>query len=144
VSRRYAVYDPPYTAPSRALLLNTLVYPAPSVPRNTSASALPARPTTRVALAGLQGAMEVRRLAIARASDTGNVTWAGVSYATPDGAPFGDEVVLRTDVADGVDVAGAYGRCGVRLHALKWVDSDGGGDAHVPRDVWLSAARHGR
>jgi hypothetical protein len=114
------MYDPPYTAPSRALLFNTPLYPAASIPRNTSVSTLSARPTTHVALTGPGGAMEVRRLAIARASDTANATWAGVSHATPDAPAFGDEVAARANVVDAVDVLASAACGGFRWRMLKW------------------------
>jgi hypothetical protein len=102
---RYVVYDPPYTLPSRILLVHSLVYPNASA---AASGSLPARPSTHVSLSlpSSIGSMQIRRLAIARASDTSNVTWAGISYATPDASPFGDEVVQSAAVSDGVDVAG--------------------------------------
>ncbi|KAH7108202.1 hypothetical protein BKA62DRAFT_681430 [Auriculariales sp. MPI-PUGE-AT-0066] len=95
----YAIYDG--TALARAVFLNSQAY---------SSASTGARPAVRVQVlfTGASGApahATLKRLKIAHADDTANVTWGGVSYETATGLAAGSVVTETVVPSDGFVLA---------------------------------------
>jgi hypothetical protein len=93
----YAIYE--HGSLVRAVLINSLAYFAADAAAGTT------RSSTHVNLTGISGQMTIKRMAIAHADDTQNVTWAGQSFETRDATASGAIVQATVNVASGVDVS---------------------------------------